>query len=310
MNISIIIPTLNRYNDLKNTLKSIENQSILPFEIIIIDQSDNFIDIKKDFLLLNILQYKFEIKSSALARNYWIEKLSKNSEIVIFLDDDVILLDNFLANIIDFFNKNKEAKWWVANIESPTRKISLIKKIWFFLLTLWLRFNETFVTKWWFNVMPFKNPDNITNIEWTSWCWMFFRKSIINEWFRFENRFMKYSLMEDVFFSYAINYKYPNSLFFVPNIRLVHLESPASRIPNESKIYQNIIHRYYFVKKFNLSIFAYIWTIFIFFIFDIINYKKLSIILYYYNWFIYILKNKKYILDKNFNFNDFIFKKD
>ena len=47
---------------------------------------------------------------------------------------------------------------------------------------------------------------------------------------------MKYSLMEDCFLSYGIQRKHPNSLFFLPSIKMTHCESPASRIANKQRI--------------------------------------------------------------------------
>ena len=41
MKVSIIIPTLNRTKDLEIAFNSILELSILPYEIIIVDQSDN-----------------------------------------------------------------------------------------------------------------------------------------------------------------------------------------------------------------------------------------------------------------------------
>ena len=71
LKISIIIPTLNRKNDLEKTLISISKCDNLPFEVIIIDQSDN--EETKDFCdsfeKLNIRYFYTDIKSSALARN-------------------------------------------------------------------------------------------------------------------------------------------------------------------------------------------------------------------------------------------------
>ena len=246
LKISVIIPTLNRKNDLEKTLMSISKCDKLPFEVIIIDQSDN--DETKEFCnnfnVLNIRYFYTETKSSSLARNIWIDSLNKDSDFVLFLDDDVLLEKDFFTELENFFLNNEKAKWWVANIKSPSRQITLAKRVWLFLLSWSFTTDKTFVTAWWFNVMPFKNPLHIENVEWTSGCGMFFRKSVFDEWFRFEKNFMKYSLMEDCFLSYGIQGKYKNSLFFVPNIKMTHCESPSSRIANKQRIYQNIIHRY------------------------------------------------------------------
>lgn len=306
---SVIIPTLNRKNDLEKTLISISKCEAKPFEVIIIDQSDNdeIETFCRNFNLLNVRYFYTNIKSSALARNIWIENLNENSDLVLFLDDDVWLKGDFFIELERFFKSGDNIKWWVANIKSPSRKINFAKRIWLFLLTFSFKQTETYVTAWWFNVMPFKNPDNLRNVEWTSWCWMFFRKSVFEEGFRFEKNFMRYSLMEDCFLSYWIQEKYANSLYFVPTIQLTHYESPASRIANKQRIYQNIVHRYLFVKKFNKSIPAYLWTMFIFSIFDSVQYRTLKIYKYYYNWLKYIFNNKTNIWNPSFDFNKFIF---
>lgn len=306
MKISIIIPTLNRYKDLKIALDSILLQSILPDEVLIVDQSDNFEKIDTDKYNF-VKQFKFSIKSGALARNFWIENLDKESDIVIFLDDDVYLDKKFIENIINFFWKNEKALWWVANIFSKNRTIWLLKKVWFFLLTWGFKFSETFVTRGWFNIMPLSQPTTLKNVERTSWCGMFFRKNIFDEDFRFEERFLKYSLMEDCFLSYSIQLKYPKSLFFLPEVKMVHYESPISRIPNKAKIYQNIVHRFYFVKNFKKSVLIYLRTMFIFCVFDLINFKTLKVVLRYIKWINYALSNRQNILQPDFDFNTFIF---
>ena len=152
-----------------------------------------------------------------------------------------------------------------------------------------------FVTRWWFNAMPFTNLNKMTNVEWTYWCGMFFRKSIFDEWFRFEKKFMKYSLMEDCFLSYWIQQKYPNSLYYIPSVKLIHCESTASRIANKQRIYQNIIHRYYFVKKFDKDFLAYLWTMSVFSISDFIQFKSFKVFGWYYKWLNYVKKNRKNI---------------
>ena len=306
---SVIIPTLNRKSDLEKTLVSISECDKLPFEVIIIDQSDNG-ETKKicdNFKWISIKYLYFNIKSLTLARNFWIENVDKDTDIIQFFDDDVVLEYDYFNELEKFFLNYKDAKWWVANIKSPTRQITLAKKIWLFLLSWSFKYDKTYVTAWWFNVMPFKNPSHIENVEWTSGCGMFFRKSVFDEWFRFEKNFMKYSLMEDCFLSYWIQKKYPKSLFFVPNIKMTHCESPASRIANKQRIYQNIIHRFYFIKKHDKGFIAYLWTMFIFSIFDLINYRTIKIIKYYYQGLRYVFKNKDKIWNEDFDFNKFIF---
>ena len=293
------------------SLDSILKWSLFPFETIIVDQSDTdetkTLCEQAKYKKLSIHYHHISTKSLTLARNFGIEKSSPTADYVLFLDDDVSLSSNFLDELKIFFQHHPHALWWVANIESPLRKISLIKKIWFILLTGGVKFAETFVTSGGFNVMPLKQITTLKTVEWTSGCGMFFRKKIFDEWFRFETRFMKYCLMEDCFFSYSVQHKYPKSLYFVPGVKMVHRETPASRIPNKARILQNIVHRFYFVQKFKKSIPAYVRTMLIFCIFDLINHKDLRIIPWYVKWLSYVFSNKNKLMKPDFDFNTFIF---
>lgn len=314
MKTTIIIPTLNRPTEVETTLNFLLQSDNLPNQVIIIDQSDSTktkeLVEKETYKDLHVLYISSEIKSSALARNIGIEKRNKDSDIIIFLDDDVQVEENFISQIKNFFKENKQAKGGVANIETPSRKTTLSKKIWLFLLTGKVNTTKFFVSKGGFNALPMKVGEKVKVAERTSGCWMFFYKSVFEQGFRFEKQFMKYSLMEDCFLSYEIQKKYPNSLFFVPNIKMVHCETPTARIANKQKIYQNIIHRYYFIKKFNKSFFCYSWTMFVFSIFDLLQYKSRKILQYYYEWIKYVLQHKKDIWEEKFNFNSFIFWED
>lgn len=87
LKLSIVIPTINRYSDLKNTLDCLYRQLFNDFEIIIIDQTEDFEEIIGD----KIRYYHTTSKSASKARNIGL-KVALN-EIILFLDDDV-LIDN------------------------------------------------------------------------------------------------------------------------------------------------------------------------------------------------------------------------
>lgn len=104
MKISIIIPTINRYEDLKNTIQDLQHQNIQDFEIIVIDQTD-----RERFEYLAGLDQRIvhvwsENKSASAARNKGI--LLAKGEVLLFLDDDVIIENrNFLNNhLIPYLN--------------------------------------------------------------------------------------------------------------------------------------------------------------------------------------------------------------
>ena len=98
--ISIIIPTINRYDDLDNTIKDLHQQSIQDFEIIIIDQTDSSL-----FKLIEqekVIHLHKKYKSASKARNTGL--IEANSPIVLYLDDDIIIKNkDFLKNHLKHF---------------------------------------------------------------------------------------------------------------------------------------------------------------------------------------------------------------
>jgi glycosyltransferase involved in cell wall biosynthesis len=102
--ISVVIPTLNRYEYLKDVLKDLENQSYKNFEVIIVDQTDNF---KKEFYEGWNLNLKFWFqKEKALwkARNEAIK--SAKGEYVLLYDDDSLVEEDWIyehLKCLDFY---------------------------------------------------------------------------------------------------------------------------------------------------------------------------------------------------------------
>ena len=94
-------------------LNSVRNQTIYPNEILIIDGSLN----EETQLILenntfkNVTYFKVDDKNRGLTkqRNYGIEKVNSNSEIVFFLDDDTILEKDYFEEILKTYIKFPEA---------------------------------------------------------------------------------------------------------------------------------------------------------------------------------------------------------
>jgi len=104
MDISVVIPTYNRYEFLKRALESIYAQTYLPLEVIVVDDgsSDNTSQIKKDFPNITYLYQKNAGVSSA--RNLGIRNAS--CEWIAFLDSDDEWLRDKLALQVNFHKNN------------------------------------------------------------------------------------------------------------------------------------------------------------------------------------------------------------
>lgn len=114
MKISVIIPTLNRPEILNETLDSILKQSILPSEVVIIDQSDDELTerVCRRYPIVRYLHTSE--KSSTHARNKGIKE--SNGEILVFLDDDVSLLPGYFENALNGFQIKPEAAAFCGNL--------------------------------------------------------------------------------------------------------------------------------------------------------------------------------------------------
>ena len=119
MNISVVIPTYNRKLILKKCLIALENQIlnklITSYEVIVIDDgsTDGTTDWinKNKKILPHVVLYEQKHGGPALGRNLGVVK-SKN-DIIIFIDSDLIVLNDFLIshvnklfNYWEKFNKN------------------------------------------------------------------------------------------------------------------------------------------------------------------------------------------------------------
>ncbi len=84
--VAVIIPTLNRYNYLKDVLHDLEKQSYRNFEVIVVDQSDDF---QSDFYNRFNLRLKIIRQTEKLlwtARNKAVK--ATGAEYLLFFDDD------------------------------------------------------------------------------------------------------------------------------------------------------------------------------------------------------------------------------
>lgn len=102
--VSVIIPTLNRYDYLKDVFRDLEHQSYQNFEVIVVDQTDAF---KKDFYKDWNLDLHFwfqEEKALWKARNEAV-KMAKG-EYVLLYDDDSLVENDWIEQhlrTLDFF---------------------------------------------------------------------------------------------------------------------------------------------------------------------------------------------------------------
>ncbi len=276
MRISIIVPTVNRLNDIKTFIRSLEKQTLPPFELIIVDQSDD--NAVKDYAVqyashtvFPVKYLRTNIKSLTRARNLGIENISSESDLVGLYDDDMALHDTYLKETAKFMARDKDKCYGVAvgNIIKEQYSVDGIGAIYnnvliflqkFFLLPAQgngkFRINgmPTF-----YSINPTENP---IDVEVISGGVATFRKELFDE-YRFDGNMRSYCYMEDDDIGYRISRKY--RIVYIPSAKAYHNESPMNRMKisdNRSMFIQNYIYLFRKnIPKTPLSISALIWSI-------------------------------------------------
>lgn len=137
MKFSLIICTYQRPQALLTVLESVELQTTYPNQILVIDGST---DIQTEravggIKMMNLEYFRVSDKNRGLTRqrNFGIHKVATNSEVICFLDDDVILEKNYFEEILKCFNSNNsiigvggvainDNRWKKTNKKKSTNK--------------------------------------------------------------------------------------------------------------------------------------------------------------------------------------------
>lgn len=306
MKISIIIPTYNRDDELNNALNSVLIQTVLPLEIIIVDDSDDDrifqLCQKKENNFLScqiVLKYvrNHRQKSNAIARNIGIDYTQ--GDIVIFLDDDVTLEKDYLLKILEIYQKYPSAvgvQGYITNFKNYPFWRNAINRLFFI---GFFEKDSCRVFKSTNNTYPFPLT-KIINCQWMSGANQSYKRNILKE-FKFDENLKLYAFKEDLDLSYRIFKTYPTGLFITPYAKLIHHHSQISRLSFDLILKIQYVNSFYlFYKNFNscLSekiIFYWCWMGYLIFLLPIS--LLLSIITF----------NKQNIIEKLCRYKSFLF---
>lgn len=250
--VSIIIPTLNRASSLARTLGFISKSSILPDEVIIIDQSpiDTAEKIKElcDSQTLKIKYIHVTEPSLSKSRNIGLE-LCKN-DIAIFMDDDVDIGIDTIRNILILFRDNSISMVGGIDSGSPPKKLSLPSLI-FFRSSFFKRY-KGHVSMAGYGVFP-QNPQGETPTEWAMGFFFSIRKSLAQKWgLKFDENLKYYAYAEDLDFTYRYFLKSREEnlkCIMSTAATVLHNVSREYRLPSRQRTFIEICHRRYLMAR-------------------------------------------------------------
>lgn len=265
--LSVIICTINRSEDLQETLESIDSQPRLPDELVIVDQStdDSTERLSKRKRPYPVRYIRQEEKSLTAARNRGVD--NAKGDVLVFLDDDVTLERDYLAECASAFSDPQAAAvtGYVTNYFDP------LGPKWIFIVNKyynWLFAND-FLNPYacgargvFGNTYPVLEPKESIECSTLSGCNFAVRRDVFetND-MCFDEQLVRYSFKEDADFGYRL-YKSGAKILLDPRMRLVHRISPAGRITPITQLKMRYAYFFYlFFKNVSESMLYFYWSL-------------------------------------------------
>jgi GT2 family glycosyltransferase len=268
----VIVCTRNRYTDICTFLCSLQNQTLRPVELVIIDSSDK--PLSQDQLFVELcarheqngtrMIVEHTRPGTSYQRN--VGAMRAHADILHFFDDDVELASDYIEQMTSIFTENPTYGGGMGSVQNlPAPAGYVYRGLRSFFLLQQDRSSGMFT----WSGMPTHTYGTHTfkQVEVLGGCCMAFRRSIYMQYMFDENleKMSGYAYMEDCDLSWRVSRNH--ALFFNPAARLNHYHSPANR-DGADKRAALYIHNYSYLFFKNLypqtkiKIIAYLWSIF------------------------------------------------
>jgi len=259
--ITVGIPTKDRFEDLEKCLLSLVRQTLLPIEVIIVD--DGNLTREQQNILGSMIEpaikfvYVKKNKPSLSASKNLIAKLSKG-DLVLILDDDTIMSNDYIENLASVFLKDFNCRIAaVGGIIANKRHRSIFEKIWgkIFLLDNGIPGS---ITNTMFETRSFETK-NECKVKWLTGAITMFRREVLNK-YPFEEFQGGRNCLEDLEIALRIMKEY--DYVVTPSARIYHYHSKKGReslkITGFKHAYNRcVIFKKYGRKGFNKMLFAW-----------------------------------------------------
>ena len=253
--VAFIIPTRDRPNKVNNVLESLVTQTVGCGRIIIVASGEDIEHLVLSFSgQLPVEYHKCEPPGQIRQRNLGIRLLDNQTKLVGFLDDDIILKENALENLIEFWNNNSPKTAGIGfnivnnQFSQPSKIHSIVSKI----------IPAGRVLRSGVNT-GIGNIKKSIQTQWLNGGTTIWKQEILNE-FRQKEINTNWAICEDLIFSYPIGKKYP--LYVCADAKVFHDHKIDVSINDNIQLERGkkwALWILYFVKSNdNLSIFSYV----------------------------------------------------
>lgn len=223
--VSVCIPTKDRPEDLKRCIEALLKQTVLPAEIVVIDDGNLPVETYRKLVepVTQFKYYKKDFPSSAASKNM-AKKLAAH-ELILILDDDTVAEKDYLQKILEVFEKDTEHRiGLVGGLTVNRKRSSLGEKLYkrFFLLD---NGKPGRIQPWAFQT-GFDEVEREEEVQWLSTAVSCFRREVLEE-FSFYVHHQGRVALEDVDFGWKVSRKY--KIVLTPAARIYHFHSPGGR---------------------------------------------------------------------------------
>jgi len=257
MSVSVIIPTYNRPDHLAEALDSILAQTVLPQEVLVVDDSSD----ERISEMVAARAQEFSAKgvslrymrnprerSAAIARNVGLDHTG--SEIVLFMDDDVVLGPGYMEAVLSVYRTRPDAVGVQGYMTQAGSSIEVDGAY----NALRRAFSLTSVSERGCEVLRSFKPtypvrvDGVERCSWLSGTNQSYRRSALGG-LRYDENLKRYSLGEDVDLSFNVAKRAGGALYIISSAVVTHKESQAERTPGNRLLYVEAVHSYYLFRK-------------------------------------------------------------
>ncbi|MGC6507121.1 MAG: glycosyltransferase family 2 protein [Myxococcota bacterium] len=250
--ISVIIPTLNRFDDLKAFTPTLVRQTVKPQELVIVDAGtlDTIEPMLRSELKgsgIDLVYIRAEPGTSS-QRNKGIN--AAKGDFFFFFDDDVLLEPDYIEKSMDCFDNDPQNPLPLGGVMGTFKefpKVSRYKTIYKHLFQITHETDAlppiilpSGAARWAID------PPNIIQIPVCGGGRVVFRKECFEDE-QWDSFLPGYTASEDVELSYRISKRW--SLVQTPYARLHHKHSPVSRTTFDDRTARLLYARFYFFRK-------------------------------------------------------------
>ena len=240
--LSVIIPTKERKSLLMACIASLMRQNRPPDQLIIVDQSklsaeDVILQCITSSVAKKLYVWDPILTGLTAARNLGVKMATGN--VLLFLDDDVLLDQNYTRSILSIYEKDMSlCIGGVGGLVTNFKFTSDLGKLSRFSLTGPWSSEHNF----WYH-----KGGSLLETRFLSGCNMSYRKEVF-ESLMFDERLSGICMGEDLMFSYEVSKTY--RLIMTPDAKLKHLVTPISRSRERDLRAMSVISNHYFYEQY------------------------------------------------------------